>query len=107
MKRRHHQGYSARLDESLGERHRGHHKQSLEARRHESEAMERHYGHGEFHGVEGMDHAARKKHRHHMAATHHKWMAEHHRKKAGHRYHQTAADRRHEAEALRRAMRGR
>ena len=35
------QRYSDRLDESLGMRHRGPHKQSLKDRRHESEAMEK------------------------------------------------------------------
>ena len=35
------QGYNARLDESLGAKHRGHHSQSLKDRRHESEAMEK------------------------------------------------------------------
>ena len=38
------QGYDARLDESLGMRHRGPKKQSMMSRRHESEEMERHYG---------------------------------------------------------------
>tara|TARA_R100001463_G_scaffold11755_3_gene32783 strand:- start:3208 stop:3405 length:198 start_codon:yes stop_codon:yes gene_type:complete len=33
------QGYNARLDESLGGRHRGKHKQSLKDRRDESKAM--------------------------------------------------------------------
>lgn len=79
MKR--HVGYKGRLAESLGERHRGHHKQSLMAREHESEAMERkHHPHHPFHAVETMDHDARKKHRHHMAAAHHKFMHEHHAK---------------------------
>tara|TARA_R100001463_G_C3472989_1_gene216096 strand:+ start:404 stop:685 length:282 start_codon:yes stop_codon:yes gene_type:complete len=35
------QGYNARLDESLGAKHKGPHKQSLKSRRHESEAMEK------------------------------------------------------------------
>ena len=35
------QGYNARLDESLGAKHKGPHKQSLKDRRHESEAMEK------------------------------------------------------------------
>ena len=33
------QGYNARLDESLGMRHRGSHKQSFRSRRNESKAM--------------------------------------------------------------------
>tara|TARA_Y100000593_G_scaffold14401_1_gene27286 strand:+ start:4365 stop:4574 length:210 start_codon:yes stop_codon:yes gene_type:complete len=40
------QGYNARLDESLGNKHRGHHKQSLKDRRDESKAMsKKDYGH--------------------------------------------------------------
>lgn len=40
------QGYNARLDESIGARHKGKHEQSLPSRRHESEAMEEKlYGH--------------------------------------------------------------
>ena len=40
------QGYNARLDDSLGAKHPGKHKQSLKDRRHESEAMEKKlYGH--------------------------------------------------------------
>jgi hypothetical protein len=35
------QGYNARLDETLGAKHPGKHKQSLKSRRHESEAMEK------------------------------------------------------------------
>ena len=35
------QGYNARLDDSLGSRHRGSHSQSLKDRRHESGAMEK------------------------------------------------------------------
>lgn len=33
------QGYNARLDDSLGAKHKGPHKQSLKSRRHESEGM--------------------------------------------------------------------
>ena len=33
------QGYNARLDESLGMRHKGSHKQSFKSRRNESKAM--------------------------------------------------------------------
>ena len=40
------QGYNARLDESLGARHKGAHKQSLKDRRDESKAMSKKmYGH--------------------------------------------------------------
>ena len=40
------QGYNARLDESLGNKHKGSHKQSLKARRDESKAMsKKDYGH--------------------------------------------------------------
>lgn len=40
------QGYNARLDESLGNKHKGHHKQSLKDRRDESKAMSKKiYGH--------------------------------------------------------------
>ena len=40
------QGYNARLDESLGGRHKGKHKQSLKDRRDESKAMsKKDYGH--------------------------------------------------------------
>ena len=49
------QGYNARLDESLGGRHRGHHSQSLKDRRDESKAMsKKDYGHayGADHGME-------------------------------------------------------
>lgn len=77
MKRRkHHQGYDDRLDESLGERHRGKHKQSMEDRRHESEGMEKkRHGHA-FEGDREMD----KAYHHHMAHAHHKYMARKHRK---------------------------
>ena len=40
------QGYNARLDESLGMKHRGAHKQSMKDRRDESKAMsKKDYGH--------------------------------------------------------------
>jgi hypothetical protein len=40
------QGYNARLDESLGMRHKGSHKQSFRSRRNESKAMSKKmYGH--------------------------------------------------------------
>lgn len=80
MKRRHHQGYNARLDESIGGRHRGHHEQSLAARRHEHEAMERHYGHHPYAREEEMSERDHKHYRHHMRAAHHEHMARHHRK---------------------------
>ncbi len=35
------QGYNARLDESLGERHKGKKKQSMKSRRDESKGMEK------------------------------------------------------------------
>lgn len=77
MKRKkYHQGYDDRLDESLGMRHRGPHKQSLEARRHESEGEEKHLTGHEFMGDRSMD----KEYRHHMAHAHHKYMANKHRK---------------------------
>ena len=37
------QGYNDRLDESLGNKHKGAHEQSLKDRRHESEAMSKKY----------------------------------------------------------------
>ena len=41
-----HQGYNARLDESLGSKHKGSHSQSLKDRRDESKAMSKKiYGH--------------------------------------------------------------
>ena len=40
------QGYNARLDESLGMKHKGPHKQSMKSRRDESKAMsKKRYGH--------------------------------------------------------------
>ncbi|QDP58987.1 MAG: hypothetical protein GOVbin1678_29 [Prokaryotic dsDNA virus sp.] len=40
------QGYNARLDESLGMRHKGSHSQSFKSRRNESKAMSKKmYGH--------------------------------------------------------------
>ena len=48
------QGYNARLDESLGMRHKGKHTQSLKDRRDESKAMSKKiYGHayGADHGM--------------------------------------------------------
>tara|TARA_R110002012_G_scaffold10029_2_gene46725 strand:+ start:4324 stop:4533 length:210 start_codon:yes stop_codon:yes gene_type:complete len=49
------QGYNARLDESLGMKHRGAHKQSLKDRRDESKAMsKKDYGHA-YGGDHNMD----------------------------------------------------
>jgi len=40
------QGYNARLDESLGSKHKGAHSQSMKSRRNESKAMsKKDYGH--------------------------------------------------------------
>jgi hypothetical protein len=49
------QGYNARLDESLGMRHRGRHKQSLKDRRDESKGMEKHSGRRAYKSVGTMD----------------------------------------------------
>lgn len=70
------QGYSARLDESLGMRHRGPHEQSLKDRRDESKAMEKKESGHAYAGDRGMD----KAYHHHMALAHHKYMAKQHRK---------------------------
>ena len=61
------QGYNSRLDESLGNKHKGKHKQSMKDRRDESAAMsEKLYGHKyggdhslayESHGETGSVHA--------------------------------------------------
>ena len=64
MKRRkYHQTEDDRMDESLGERHRGHHEQSFKDRRHEEEGMD-------------------KKYHHHMAHAHHSYLAHKHKKRA-------------------------
>jgi hypothetical protein len=47
------QGYNARLDDALGGKH-GHKSQALVDRRHESEGMERHFGHHKFAGDKNM-----------------------------------------------------
>ena len=58
------QGYNARLDESLGAKHPGKHKQSLKSRRHESEAMEEKiYGH-KYGSNKGMEYRSVHKHLH-------------------------------------------
>lgn len=49
------QGYDARLDESLGMRHRGKKKQSLKDRRDESKAMEKARGKRAYSSVKTMD----------------------------------------------------
>lgn len=65
------QGYDARLDDSLGMRHRGAHKQSLKDRRDESKAMEKARGKRAYSGDRSMDarsHSAHKRgdsHHHH------------------------------------------
>jgi len=56
------QGYKDRLHESLGERHKGSHKQSLKSRSHESEGMEKKANKGKFAGVKTMDHYEHMKH---------------------------------------------
>ena len=48
------QGYNARLDESLGMRHRGAHSQSLKSRRDESKGMEKAMGKGAYSGASTM-----------------------------------------------------
>jgi len=58
------QGYNARLDESLGGRHRGHHSQSLKDRRDESKAMSKKiYGHA-YGADKGMGYRHEHKHVH-------------------------------------------
>lgn len=83
MKRKYHQGYDDRLDESLGMRHRGPHKQSLMDRRHESEGEERRMSGHEFAGDREMDRSSRKKHHHMMMEAHHRFMSKHHRRRMG------------------------
>ena len=56
------QGYNARLDESLGNKHKGKHKQSLKDRRDESKAMSKKiYGHA-YGGDHGMKYEGTSKH---------------------------------------------
>ena len=55
------QGYNARMDESLGERHRGRKKQSLKDRRDEAKGMLKHKGKRAYSSVKTMDKARRKK----------------------------------------------
>ena len=54
------QGYDARLDDHLGAAH-GHKSQSMAARRHESEGMERAQGKRKFSGDKQMDKGNRSK----------------------------------------------
>ena len=75
MKRRK-QGYDDRLDESLGARHKGAHKQSMKDRRDESKAMEKKDSGHAYAGDREMD----KAYHHHMAHAHHKYMAQKHRR---------------------------
>ena len=70
------EGYNARLDESLGERHRGPHSESLKDRRDESKGMEKKSSGHAYAGDKDMD----KKYHHHMSLAHHKYMAGKHRK---------------------------
>lgn len=76
------QGYNARLDESLGMRHRGPHKQSMMDRRHESEGEEKHLTGHDYMGDHNMDKGDRRKHHHHMMEAHHRFMSNHHGKKS-------------------------
>lgn len=58
------QGYNDRLDEHLGRRHAARHgkyAQSYKDRRHESEAMEKHYGKRKYGAVKTMDKGHRKR----------------------------------------------
>lgn len=75
MKRRR-QGYNDRLDESLGMRHKGIHKQSFKDRRDESKGMEKSLSRRAYQGDRDMDDS----YHHHMALAHHKYMANKHRK---------------------------
>ena len=61
------QGYNARLDESLGNKHKGHHSQSLKDRRDESKAMsKKRYGHayGGDHSMKYEKHYPKSVHKH-------------------------------------------
>ena len=49
------QGYNARLDESIGGRHRGQHSQSLKDRRDESKAMSKKFSGHAYGADKGMD----------------------------------------------------
>lgn len=69
------QGYNARLDESVAEKHRGPHKQSLKDRRDESKGEMKHLSGHAYAGDREMD----ERYHHHMAQAHHKYMARKHR----------------------------
>jgi len=60
MKRRK-QGFSDRLDESIGERHRGPKSQSLKSRRDESKGMAKRMSGHAYSAVKSMDKSSRKK----------------------------------------------
>ncbi len=76
MKRRV-EGYNDRIDQSLGERNKGPHTESMKDRRDESKGEEKKEKGHAYAGDESMD----KSYKHHMALSHHKYMANHHRKK--------------------------
>jgi len=48
------QGYNDRLDESLGNKHKGKHKQSMKDRRDESKGMSKASGHNAYGGDKSM-----------------------------------------------------
>ena len=61
------QGYNARLDESLGNKHRGKHKQSLKDRRDESKGMSKHltgHAYSGDHSMKEDKHYPKKVHEH-------------------------------------------
>ena len=61
------QGYNARLDESLGNKHRGKHKQSLKDRRDESKGMSKHltgHAYSGDHSMKEDQHYPKKVHEH-------------------------------------------
>lgn len=55
------QGYKARMDESLGEKHRGKKKQSLKDRRDESMGMDKAMGKRPYASVKSMDRSKKKR----------------------------------------------
>jgi len=71
------QGFNDRLDDSLGARHPGPHKESMKDRRDESKGMEKKATGHAYAGDKAMD----KQYDSHMAHAHHKYMAAKHRKK--------------------------
>ena len=60
------QGYNARLAESLGERHKGSHKQPMAMREKESKGMEKAEGKKAYSGDKGMDKMGHLKQAHHF-----------------------------------------